>query len=59
MYDLCAGADYILHQAALGSVPRSIVDPLETNASNVGFLNMIEPLVMQRLQGLFTPQAVR
>ena len=40
--DLCAGADYILHQAALGSVPRSIVDPLETNASNVsGFLNMI------------------
>jgi UDP-N-acetylglucosamine 4-epimerase len=36
------GADYVLHQAALGSVPRSIVQPAETNASNVtGFLNML------------------
>lgn len=36
------GVDYILHQAALGSVPRSISDPLATNASNVdGFLNML------------------
>lgn len=38
----CAGVDYVLHQAALGSVPRSLADPLATNASNVdGFLNML------------------
>jgi UDP-N-acetylglucosamine 4-epimerase len=37
------GADYVLHQAALGSVPRSLENPLNTNASNVtGFLNMLE-----------------
>lgn len=36
------GADYVLHQAALGSVPRSIKDPITTNDVNVsGFLNMI------------------
>ncbi len=34
--------DYILHQAALGSVPRSIADPITTNAANItGFLNML------------------
>ena len=34
--------DYVLHQAALGSVPRSIADPINTNASNItGFLNML------------------
>ena len=38
----CVGADYVLHQAALGSVPRSINDPVTTNAVNVdGFLNML------------------
>ena len=38
----CAGVDYVLHQAALGSVPRSIHDPLTTHAVNVdGFLNML------------------
>lgn len=37
-----AGNDYILHQAALGSVPRSINDPITTNAVNVGgFVNML------------------
>lgn len=37
-----AGVDYILHQAALGSVPRSINDPITTNDVNVsGFLNML------------------
>ncbi|EJL6282467.1 Vi polysaccharide biosynthesis UDP-N-acetylglucosaminuronic acid C-4 epimerase TviC, partial [Vibrio cholerae] len=37
------GVDYVLHQAALGSVPRSIADPLTTNAVNItGFLNMLE-----------------
>ena len=36
------GADYVLHQAALGSVPRSIIDPVTTNDVNVsGFLNML------------------
>lgn len=35
--------DYVLHQAALGSVPRSINDPLTTNATNIdGFLNMLD-----------------
>ena len=36
------GVDYVLHQAALGSVPRSIIDPITTNDVNVsGFLNML------------------
>ena len=36
------GVDVVLHQAALGSVPRSIADPATTNAVNInGFLNMI------------------
>ena len=38
----CYGVDYVLHQAALGSVPRSIEDPATTNATNItGFLNML------------------
>ncbi|MRX63762.1 SDR family oxidoreductase [Maribacter luteus] len=38
----CEGIDYILHEAALGSVPRSINDPITTNEVNVsGFLNML------------------
>lgn len=38
----CEGIDYVLHQAALGSVPRSIENPIESHASNVtGFLNML------------------
>ncbi|PFG51172.1 UDP-N-acetylglucosamine 4-epimerase [Marinobacter sp. LV10R520-4] len=38
----CEGVDYVLHQAALGSVPRSINDPVATNATNIsGFLNML------------------
>jgi UDP-N-acetylglucosamine 4-epimerase len=36
------GVDYVLHQAALGSVPRSIADPIATNQVNInGFLNML------------------
>lgn len=36
------GIDYVLHQAALGSVPRSIDDPITTNQNNIdGFLNML------------------
>jgi len=38
----CSGVDYVLHQAALGSVPRSIEDPISTNKANIdGFLNML------------------
>jgi UDP-N-acetylglucosamine/UDP-N-acetylgalactosamine 4-epimerase len=41
-HDAVERADYVLHQAALGSVPRSVAQPTETNASNVtGFLNML------------------
>ncbi|RIJ03012.1 Vi polysaccharide biosynthesis UDP-N-acetylglucosaminuronic acid C-4 epimerase TviC [Achromobacter sp. K91] len=36
------GVDFVLHQAALGSVPRSLKDPITTNAVNIGgFLNML------------------
>ncbi len=39
---VCQGVDYVLHQAALGSVPRSLADPQTTNAANIdGFLNML------------------
>ncbi len=38
----CKQVDYVLHQAALGSVPRSIEDPITTNQNNIdGFLNML------------------
>jgi UDP-N-acetylglucosamine 4-epimerase len=38
----CEGVDYVLHQAALGSVPRSMEDPITTNEHNLtGFLNML------------------
>ena len=38
----CSGVDYVLHQAALGSVPRSLADPITTNSANItGFLNML------------------
>ena len=40
--EACYGVDYVLHQAALGSVPRSIKDPISTNRANIdGFLNML------------------
>ena len=40
---VCEGVDYVLHQAALGSVPRSIRRPIQTNDVNVnGFLNILE-----------------
>ena len=39
---VCKGVDYVLHHAALGSVPRSIEDPIKTNRANIdGFLNML------------------
>jgi len=38
----CQGQDFVLHQAALGSVPRSLKDPITSNEVNVsGFLNML------------------
>ena len=41
-HQACNGVEYVLHQAALGSVPRSIEDPALTNANNIsGFLNML------------------
>ena len=40
--EACKGVDYVLHQAALGSVPRSIEDPIATNQTNIdGCLNML------------------
>ncbi|MDY0221785.1 MAG: SDR family oxidoreductase [Desulfobacterium sp.] len=40
--EACTGQDYVLHQAALGSVPRSVEDPLTTNHNNItGFLTML------------------
>ncbi|PVV12260.1 MAG: LPS biosynthesis protein WbpP [gamma proteobacterium symbiont of Ctena orbiculata] len=41
-HQACKGVDYVLHQAALGSVPRSLADPITTNESNIsGYLNML------------------
>lgn len=41
-HQVCADIDYVLHQAALGSVPRSLEDPIATNQNNIdGFLNML------------------
>ena len=41
-HQACQGVDYVLHQAALGSVPRSINDPITTDGTNIGgFLNML------------------
>ena len=38
----CSNVDFVLHEAALGSVPRSIKDPIKTNMANIdGFLNML------------------
>ncbi|WP_062362005.1 NAD-dependent epimerase/dehydratase family protein [Variovorax paradoxus] len=38
----CEGVEYVLHEAALGSVPRSLADPITTNSTNIdGFLNML------------------
>lgn len=45
------GIDHVLHQAALGSVPRSILDPLATNAANInGFLNILSASKKAKVQ---------
>lgn len=42
-HQVCAGVDYVLHQAALGSVPRSLEEPLATHEANVsGFLELLD-----------------
>jgi len=47
----CEGVDYVLHQAALGSVPRSIHNPIATNETNIsGFLNMLVAAKEQKVQ---------
>ena len=41
-YLACKGVNYVLHHAALGSIPRSLIDPIKSNDANVtGFLNII------------------
>ncbi len=54
-YDLCLSStknqNYVLHQAALGSVPRSIKDPLNTNSVNItGFLNIINSVNVNNVE---------
>lgn len=47
----CEGMDYVLHQAALGSVPRSINDPITTNEVNIdGFLNILVAIRDQKVK---------
>ncbi len=47
-----SGVDFVLHQAALGSVPRSVADPITTNASNIdGFLNMLVAAKDEKVKG--------
>jgi UDP-glucose 4-epimerase len=42
MHSACAGADYVLHQAAIPSVPKSVLDPLGSNRANVdGTVNVL------------------
>ena len=47
------GIDFVLHQAAIGSVPRSIKDPLTSHDSNInGFLNIIQSSKENKVQNL-------
>ncbi len=49
----CEGADFVLHQAGLGSVPRSLKDPLASHEANVtGFINMLIAVRGQRVRRL-------
>jgi UDP-N-acetylglucosamine 4-epimerase len=51
--DCTKGIDYVLHQAALGSVPRSIHDPITTNEVNItGFLNILTASKEQNVKRL-------
>lgn len=47
----CKGMKFVAHQAALGSVPRSVIDPITTNAINAdGFLNILEAAKQEKVQ---------
>ena len=49
--DACNNVDHILHQAALGSVPRSIVNPIDSNRANVtGFLNILDTAMRKEIK---------
>lgn len=53
LHEIFSRADYVLHQAALGSVPRSLNDPLSTHASNAtGFLSVLEAARKARIKRL-------
>ena len=42
LYDACRGVDYVLHQAAIPSVPKSVLDPLASNRANLdGTVNLL------------------
>ncbi len=57
---VCSNVEIVLHQAALGSVPRSIEDPLTTNAANIdGFLNMLVAARIRASGASSTPPAAR
>lgn len=46
------GVDFVLHQAALGSVPRSIEDPITSNSVNIsGFLNILDAAKQEKVKG--------
>tara|TARA_B100000989_G_C19499020_1_gene453394 strand:+ start:195 stop:1217 length:1023 start_codon:yes stop_codon:yes gene_type:complete len=54
-YETCIsavkGVDYVLHQAALGSVPRSIEDPINSNSANIsGFLNVLHASKQEKVE---------
>jgi len=47
----CDGVEFVLHQAALGSVPRSIENPIRTNSTNIdGFLNIITAAMRENVK---------
>ena len=49
--EFCINLNFVLHQAALGSVPRSINDPVSTNLTNInGFLNVLEAAKQSKVQ---------
>src|ERR1700741_1130121 len=44
MHSACQGVDYVLHQAAIPSVPKSVIDPLGSNRANIdGTVNILVP----------------
>jgi hypothetical protein len=55
--EACRGADYVLHQAAIPSVPRSVANPLESNRANVdGTLSLLVAARDAKVHGVFLPR---